>query len=532
MVSPVAVCATREHHQHLLATDSSYKSRRQSIEQFSRALRGRESLRAGVARLPVVVHVVFNRPVQNISDAQIDSQIAVLNADFNATNTDISTLPAVFRPFVGNARITFFRAKRDPQGIPTTGITRTRTAIAFFDHIGPNGEPDDRMKFTAQGGADAWPSDRYLNIWVCQLGQDLLGYAQFPGGPPESDGVVITHTAFGTIGTARAPFNLGRTTTHELGHWLNVFHIWGDDRLRCSGTDYCDDTPNQGGANRGMPKFPRISCNNGPNGDLFMNYMDYTDDAGSVMFTQDQVNRMDATLSGPRSSLVGSNFQELILQTGTALHHTDNKVNFMMTDWNGDGLPDLVAIMKGSNGTNSMEVHILSGASNFQDFILQTGTALHNTDDTFDFAMTDWNGDGRPDLVAIKKRNTDTNSTEVYILSGASNFQDFILKMGTALPNTDDTFDFAMTDWNGDGHLDLVAIKKSNTGTNSTEVYILSGASNFQDFILQTDSALLKTDKIFDFAITDWNGNGRPDLVAIKKSNTGTNSAEVHILAG
>ncbi|KAM0469473.1 hypothetical protein ACHAPX_010494 [Trichoderma viride] len=536
--SPIRPCATRECHQSLLTTDSGYKSRRQSVEQFNLALRTTGSLRAGVAYIPVVVHVLFNNAEQNISDAQIDSQITVLNDDFNAANADISTIPTVFQTLTGNAQIRFFLAKRNPHGNPTTGITRTSTRITSFNKDGPRGDPDRRMKFTPEGGIDAWPTDHYLNIWVCDLGigslgQGLLGYAQFPGGPPETDGVVIDHTAFGTMGTARAPFNLGRTTTHEIGHYLNCFHIWGDDKLMCTGSDQCEDTPNQAGDNRGKPTFPNISCNNGPNGDLFMNYMDYTDDVVCTMFTKGQVKRMDATLSGPRSSLVVSNFQEPILQTGTALHNTDDTFDFAMTDWNGDGRPDLVAIKKSNTGSNSAEVQILSGASRFQELILQTGTALHNTDNTFDFAMTDWNGNGGPpDLVAIKKSSTGSNSTEVHILSGASKFQESILQTETALHNTDNTFNFAMTDWNGDGRPDLVAIKKSNTGLKSTEVHILSGASNFQQFILRTGTALHNTDDTFNFIVTDWTGDRRPDLVAIKKSNTGLNSTEVHILSG
>ena len=469
IVSSVQLCATAEHHRRLVATNLGYKSRRQSIEQFNLALRGRRSLRAGVAHIPVVVHVVYNSAVQNIGDAQVDSQIAVLNADFNATNADVNTVPPVFKPLVGTAGITFFRAKRDPQGNPTTGITRTRTALTSFD------PRDDRMKFTAQGGADAWPSDRYLNIWVCQISDDILGFATFPGAPPEIDGVVIKNTFFGTVGTASAPYNLGRTTTHEIGHWLNVFHIWGDDELSCSGTDHCDDTPNQGGFNERIPQFPRISCNNGPNGDLFMNYMDYTYDKCCVMFTKGQVHRMNAALSGPRSSFVGSNFVELILQTGTALPNTDDKYEFVMTDWNGDGRPDLVAIQKSGTGTSNTEIHILSGASKFQEVLLHTGTALPDTDDKYEFVMTDWNGDGLPDLVAIQKSGTGTSNTEIHILSGASKFQDVLLHTGSALHNTDDTFKFAMTDWNGDGRPDLIAIKKSNTVTNSTEVHILAG---------------------------------------------------------
>ncbi|KAJ5500051.1 hypothetical protein N7453_009102 [Penicillium expansum] len=224
--------------------------------------------------------------------------------------------------------------------------------------------------------------------------------------------------------------------------------------------------------------------------------------------------------------------QGFVLQTGTPLHETDDTFSFAVGDWNQDRRPDLFAIKKSNTGTKSTEVHILSGASNFQTFILQTGTPLHETDDTFSFAVGDWNQDGRPDLFAIKKSNTGTKSTEVHILSGASNFQTFILQTGTPLHETDDTFNFAVGDWNQDGRLDLFAIKKSNTGTKSTEVHILSGASNFQTFVLQTGTPLHETDNTFSFAVGDWNQDGRPDLFAIKKSNTGTKSTEVHILSG
>jgi hypothetical protein len=138
----------------------------------------------------------------------------------------------------------------------------------------------------------------------------LLGYAQFPGGPPGTDGVVILNAAFGTTGTATAPYNLGRSATHEVGHWLNLRHIWGDTE-DCSGTDFVDDTPNAQHPNYGKPTFPHISCTNGPNGDMFMNYMDYVDDAAMFMFTAGQVVRMQATLAGPRAPLV-ANAQTLV----------------------------------------------------------------------------------------------------------------------------------------------------------------------------------------------------------------------------
>lgn len=205
-------------------------------------------------------------------------------------------MPAAFSPLAGDARIEFKLATTDPGGNPTDGVTRTRTTADSFDST-------DKMKFSSSGGHDAWPSDEYLNLWVCQLSGGLLGYAQFPGGPFNTDGVVVTHTGFGNTGTAAPPFDKGRTTTHEIGHWLNLRHIWGDDGAGCSGSDFVSDTPNQGGSNTGKPVFPKVSCSNGPNGDMFMNYMDYVDDDTMVMFTEGQILRMQACLDGPRSAI-------------------------------------------------------------------------------------------------------------------------------------------------------------------------------------------------------------------------------------
>jgi hypothetical protein len=296
---PRRQCATMDVHRRLLTYSPAYREARAAIENTTRSLlAGREAPRfAGVVRIPTVVHVVWNNANQNVSEAQINSQIDVLNRDFRATNPDVNTVPAVFQNLVADSRVEFFLATTDPDGNPTNGITRTPTNVASFSS-------NDAIKSNATGGADAWPADRYLNIWVGQLGGGLLGYAQFPGGPPETDGVVITHTGFGTTGTATPPFHLGRTATHEVGHYFNLFHIWGDDGQGCSGSDEVSDTPNQGGGNVGVPTFPHVSCNNGPNGDLFMNYMDYVDDVAMVMFTKGQAARMEACLDAVRSSFL------------------------------------------------------------------------------------------------------------------------------------------------------------------------------------------------------------------------------------
>jgi len=290
-------CGAAEVHHRLLESQE-YQRNRIQIEQHAArfALWGAQR-KAAIVNIPTVVHVVYNTPEQNISDAQVLSQLEVLNQDYSASNPDRGNVPAVWNNVVGNPNIRFVLSDTDPNGSVSNGITRTQTAKTSFS-------TNEGVKAGKTGGVNAWPSDRYLNIWVCNLGGGLLGYAQFPGGPPETDGVVILNSAFGTTGTAAAPYNLGRTTTHEVGHWLNLFHIWGD-RLDCNGDDLVADTPKQQAPNYRKPTFPHVSCGNGPNGDMFMNYMDYVDDDTMIMFTAGQVERMNATLDGPRSAVIG-----------------------------------------------------------------------------------------------------------------------------------------------------------------------------------------------------------------------------------
>lgn len=289
-------CGAMVLHNLLLEQHPQY---RMALARLETATRARIAMAAPPVfepvTIPVVAHVVHSNDRDNISDQQIASQIDSLNLDYRANNSDKSRTPPVWSSFVADPKIQFALARRDPNGAPTDGVTRTRTTRPSFG-------PDDSVKFTQTGGIDAWPSDRYLNFWVCALGGGLLGYAQFPGGPPDTDGVVILNTAFGANGIATAPFNRGRTATHEVGHWLNLRHIWGDTE-DCSGSDLVNDTPTQELPNYGAPSFPHVSCGNGPNGDMFMNYMDYVDDEAMVMFTPGQVARMQATLQGPRAAL-------------------------------------------------------------------------------------------------------------------------------------------------------------------------------------------------------------------------------------
>jgi Pregnancy-associated plasma protein-A len=308
---PRRECFTTDQHQYLFLEDRDYRRARREISAFTRTFEASQATvgqRTGVIVIPVVVHVVWNQQAENVSDAQIISQINVLNADYRRLNADVSAVPGAFQPLVADARVQFQLAARDPNCQPTTGIVRRQTNVSGFFVGNSQAMASNPVKFTASGGDDAWPRDRYLNLWVCRFqSPTLLGYATFPGYPANVDGVVISYRAFGTLGTATPPFDLGRTTTHEVGHWLNLFHTFGNNNPPdCSDSDEVADTPNQQGPNLGCPSFPHVSCGNGQNGDMFMNYMDYVDDACMVMFSAGQTTRMNAALVGPRAAILAS----------------------------------------------------------------------------------------------------------------------------------------------------------------------------------------------------------------------------------
>ncbi len=288
-------CAADEVLQEQLKTDLALRGRMSKIEEFTRKVVQNPlayRLANGNIEIPVVVNVLYKTSAQNISLAQIKSQIDVLNADFAATNADYNNTPSAFQGArSGNIGVSFVIDNT------TTDIIRKKTNKTSW-------QLNDAMKKSSQGGINPTSPATKLNLWVCNLTGGYLGYAQFPGGSSATDGVVIDNNAFGTKGSATAPFDKGRTATHEVGHWMNLRHIWGDDGTACSGSDQVADTPNQGSENYGCPSFPHVSCSNGSNGDMFMNYMDYTDDACMFMFSAGQRTRMQAVFAsgGPRNS--------------------------------------------------------------------------------------------------------------------------------------------------------------------------------------------------------------------------------------
>lgn len=273
-----------------------------------------------VHTIPVVVHVVYKTSSQNISDAQILSQIDVLNEDFGKRNTDTSSVPQVWKPLASTTNFQFCMASTDPLGNPTNGIERRSTTVSSFS-------TNDDVKHYANGGMDAWDVSRYFNIWVCNLGGGLLGYAEFPTSSPSSTyGVVIIYNSFGRVGTLSYPYNKGRTATHEIGHCFNLRHIWGDDSGACTGGDAVADTPNQGDATYGCGTWPAYDACTGStgNGYMWMNYMDYTDDRCMYMFTTGQASRMNSAMSTYYPSL----FTSTACESPTSISNTPDNFSF------------------------------------------------------------------------------------------------------------------------------------------------------------------------------------------------------------
>lgn len=232
--------------------------------------------------IPVIVNIIESAS-GNVTTQQIYSQISVLNQDFNNNNSNTSGVPAEFAGRVADCQISFTLHQ----------VNRVVNTKASW---GTN----DAMKYASQGGINATDPSTYLNIWVCEIGGGILGYAQFPGGPSATDGVVIGTDYFGQTSGV---YGQGRTATHEVGHWLNLRHIWGDGR--CRQDDFVSDTPSSDAPNYGCPAYPTVNCQSA---DMTMNYMDYVYDDCMYMFSDGQNSRMRALFvpGGARASLVGN----------------------------------------------------------------------------------------------------------------------------------------------------------------------------------------------------------------------------------
>jgi hypothetical protein len=279
-------CASHEILEEQMKANPEFRRTREQLQaNTQRILQNKGAYRlledGKTIEIPVVVHVIYRTSTENISDAQIKSQIDVLNEDFNMGNLDSVKVPIHFANLNSNINIRFTLAK-------TIRVPSKKASWST----------NDDMKFASRGGSNAFEPINYLNLWVVNkmtyYGQTILGYAQFPGGPRETDGVVIAHNYFGRVGKVSAPYNLGRTATHEVGHWLDLFHIWGD--ATC-GNDQVGDTPTHNASNGGCPADTHRSTCTGTPLEMWMNYMDYTYDQCMYMFTHGQRDRMRATFA-------------------------------------------------------------------------------------------------------------------------------------------------------------------------------------------------------------------------------------------
>jgi hypothetical protein len=270
-------CATTEVLERQLSENPEIAIKMNQIEVFTKNTSHHENrLVNGSIEVPVVVNLLYRTNSENISDAQIQSQIDVLNEDFNAQNSDYNQVPSLFSDVKADVGITFVLET----------VNRKKTKKRSWG-------TRDAMKNGKRGGIYATSPETKLNFWVCTIGSGILGYAQFPGGSPATDGIVVDSRFVGVTSDngSSYPYNLGRTTTHEVGHWLNLRHIWGDSTC---GNDFAEDTPLHNTANYGDPTFPHYSSCTGNPVEMTMNYMDYTDDRGMYMFSNDQKARIEA----------------------------------------------------------------------------------------------------------------------------------------------------------------------------------------------------------------------------------------------
>jgi hypothetical protein len=296
-------CVTARYFKNEMSRNPGFKKQHQQIEEFTTKyvntfIDSNQSRINGVTviKIPVVVHVLYHNLQNKISDSVIRQQIKILNRDFRRKNADTILTPSAFRNVAADCEIEFHLATSDPKRVSTNGIIKKYTPVKTW-------EDDDKMKFDNEMGSDAWDSKQYLNIWVCSMG-GLAGYSSLPGNDPKKDGVVVDFAAF-DANLFGAGYDMGRTAVHEVGHWLNLKHIWGDSDC---GDDGVSDTPKQEIYTVGCPNGVRKSCNNSTAGNMYMNYMDFTNDACMNIFTKGQKLRMRSLFDtgGSRESLLNS----------------------------------------------------------------------------------------------------------------------------------------------------------------------------------------------------------------------------------
>lgn len=524
-------CGTMQHLNYLKTQDAGLEDRMNLIEQQTALWEQKSATMktaATVVNIPVVVHVLYNTTSQNITDAQIKSQIDVLNEDFRKLNADRTSVPSAFSGLAADVEVTFCLASKSPSGASTTGIVRKSTTKISFSS-------DDAMKYTSQGGDDAWSSSQYLNLWVCNLGGGLLGYAQFPGGPAATDGVVCLYSAFGRTGTLSAPYNKGRTATHEVGHWLNLRHIWGD--ASC-GSDLVTDTPTQQTSNGGCPAYPHKTCSNTTSGDMFMNYMDYTNDACMYMFSTGQKTRMRAlfatggariglttstgcgAVTTPTTTPVSGTSNTLTVGNGTGTsttpygtYYMDQKVQYIITK------AELVAA--GYSSTNNIIKSLAFNVATASTQVMNGFTIKLKNTTSGSFSSTSFLSN--TGMTTVYSANTSASAgwknhafTTPFTYNGIDNLLVEICFDNSAYTTDSKTYYTATSTYNTLYLRSDVAAGGTCANTTGTRTYnrpnmklVFSSSSSFviaskEDVALQNDNSILRTipkDNLIDFQL-------------------------------
>ena len=435
-------CGSHQKMNDFLLENPNLKNKRDKIEQQILSTHYNHNKQS--MTIPVVFHVLYNTNSQNISDSQILSQLDVLNADFNRTNSDAFSTPSDFDSIVTSLQLNFCLATKTADGNATNGIIRTHTNINSFPLY------DSSIHYTNMGGDDAWDTEKYLNIWICNIGGGILGWAQFPdAGSSNTDGVVIDYLHFGTNGTAISPYNLGRTATHEVGHYFNLFHTWGDNNC---GNDWVNDTPIQEEANFGCKTHPSISCSN--NGDMFMNFMDYTDDDCMNSFTIGQRDRVWQSINLYRLPLLTSDGCETIISS-----NSDASIEIISPNGTlyGCNNPIYPKVLISNNSTTNLTTAIIKYKINSSNYHYQY-----------------WNG------------NLSTNQSDSVLLSGiAVGGNNHIIEVELLLPNNNtdinifDNSDTKLFNTSGGTNVSIHLI--TDNYANETSWYFLDENNNIID---------------------------------------------------
>lgn len=419
VVIPAKRCLTAEAYEAIMKNDPTYAAQREQFiaEAEAWAKNNPNYDSKTTYTIPIVVHIIYKTAAENISDTRVTEQINATNADYAGTNAH--SMHNFASSLKANANISFCLAKRDPSGNTTTGITRTQTTKTSFNITGSaansTGYPE---RSSTTGGCNAWDVTKYFNVWVCNAGSSLCGISLFPTSPISNFyGTTINYPYFGLTG-ATAPFNLGGTFSHESGHCLNLYHIWGDDGSACTGSDQVSDTPGAQGNNYGnvedgslaeydasgnvistatvntTTKVETDNCTTASPGVMYENFMDYTDDKDYANFTPGQVSRMVATLAGADASLTTSNGCTPVgsvtapvadfsasatnITTGTTVTFTDLSTN-TPTSWSWVLTPSTGFTWATGNATSQNPHITFNTAGSYTVALTATNTAGSNT---------------------------------------------------------------------------------------------------------------------------------------------------------